>query len=50
MDKVDEFSEMIRQSMMEEYAKLDKELYMLEQDPDWSSSVQPRRLLVNNNQ
>lgn len=45
MEQVDEFCEMVRTTMMVEYEKLDKELHKMRQDPDWETTVRPRRLV-----
>lgn len=47
LDRVDEFCEMARQTMLAEYDRLDKELHQLEQDPDWQNVIKPKRLLVD---
>lgn len=45
MEQVDEFCELVRSAMMDEYAKLDKELHAMEQDPDWATTKRPKRIV-----
>lgn len=47
MDRVDEFTELVRQAMINEYDHLGREIQKMQQDPDWENIIRPRRVLID---